>query len=121
MRAAPQSRWSIANHPGEVMQLHRGCEVVPKRWPPGLELGRDDSDRRAGNDELAVFAAEPALLHVVVDRRHHPWVDAGDQHRFVIALCRQDPERQARRQPGNSSYLHEMAAIEAAEHHVAAA
>ncbi len=40
----------------DVMQLNRRAEIVPKCLVPVLERGRDDADRRAGNDELAELA-----------------------------------------------------------------
>src|SRR5262245_10859926 len=40
----------------DVMQLNRRAEIVPKCLVPVLERGRDDADRRAGDDELAELA-----------------------------------------------------------------
>src|SRR6516162_2585233 len=74
------------DQPFDVMELHRSGEIVPERRSPRLELWRDDRDCRAGNDELAVPPGKVALVHVLVDRRHHSWVYAGEQHRLVIAL-----------------------------------
>ena len=107
--------------PLKVVELDRGREVVPKGNTPGLEFGGDDRDCRAGNDELAVFAAKAALRHVIVNRRDHPRIDAGQQHRLVIAFRRPSRERQGRRQPRNPCGLQKMAAIEAASGQLAAA
>src|SRR5215472_19215647 len=74
------------DQPFDVMELHRSAEVVPERRSPRLELWRDNRDCRAGNDELAVPPGKVALVHVLVDRRHHSWVNAGEEHGLVIAL-----------------------------------
>ncbi len=78
------------DHPVDLVQLERGTEIVPKRLVPGFELWRHDPDRRAGDDKLAVAPGQPAPVHIFVDRRHHPRVDAGEQHRLVFGLRRRD-------------------------------
>lgn len=45
----------------DVMQLDADRQVVPERGVPGRELGENDADRPAGDDEVAVFVAQAWL------------------------------------------------------------
>src|SRR5262249_15868367 len=63
-------------------------EIVPKCLVPILECRRDDADRRTCDDELAEFSGQ-ILLDGVSVHRLHARVNAGENHRLVIAFGRE--------------------------------
>jgi hypothetical protein len=77
----------------DVVQLHRRGDVVPERLVPVLERRRDGADGRARDRELAVLAAQPALVQVRADGLLEARVDARERHRFVVAGGGEDDGR----------------------------
>src|SRR5262249_42967369 len=70
------------------MQLDRRREIIPKCLMPILERRRDDTDRRAGDDELAEFSGQVLLDRVPMHGLLHARIDAGQNHRLVAAFGR---------------------------------
>ena len=64
-------------------------------WRPGLERG-DHADGGAGNRELAVFADHLPAFHVLDRRLRKARIDAGEQHRLVIAFGARTRRRKRR-------------------------
>ena len=109
------------DHFRDVMQLDRGGEIVPERRRPGLERGRDHADGSAGKTELAVFAGHVAAFHVLDRRLGKARIDAGQQHRVVIAFGAEGERGKCRHQSGARRQLQKSPPVEAAAQHIAAA
>ena len=109
------------DHALDVVQLHRGPDVVPVSFVPVLERLGDHADRRPGDDERTEFAGEMPPRGVAVHRLLQARVDAADDHGFVVAARRMGEFWHHRREARRAGADQEMPAVEPARQEVAAA
>jgi hypothetical protein len=88
---------------------------------PILERFRDDGDRGAGDDELAVLAGQSAARRIPGDRLLHAGIDAGEHHRLIACFCGYRPDRLERsEQPDTPGRAQDVAPVETSGKKIAA-
>jgi len=109
------------DHLRHVVKLDRGGEVVPIRLAPILERLGDDTDRGAGDDELAELSGQPAPRGIAMHRLLQARIDAAKHHRLVVAFGRQHHGGRERGRRCEGSRAHDkVTAAECAAQQVAA-